>query len=105
MAEREHIIELRGQGPAYEADYAGWLEHQIGLMKAGRWSELDEANLIDEVESLGRADFKAFVSSFEIVIAHMLKWDFQPDRRSHGWIGSIAEHRARIDQERADSPS
>ena len=105
MAEREHIAELRRAAPGYEADYAAWLEHQIGLLKAGRWSEIDKDNLIDEVESLGRSDFKGFVSALEILIAHMLKWDLQPQRRSNSWIASIAEHRDRISQELEDSPS
>jgi hypothetical protein len=105
MAEREHLSELRRAAPGYEADYAAWLEHQIGLLKADRWSEVDKDNLIDEVESLGRSDFRSLVSAFEIVIAHMLKWDHQPERRSNSWIASIAEHRARIGQELEDSPS
>jgi hypothetical protein len=105
MAEREHITNLRRAAPGYEADYAAWLEHQVGLLKAGRWGEVDKANLIDEVESLGRSDFKRLVSAFEIVIAHMLKWDFQPEPRSNSWLASIEEHRDRISQELADSPS
>ena len=105
MAEREHITELRRAAPGYEADYAAWLEHQVRLLKADRWSEVDKANLIDEVESLGRSEFKGFVSAFEIVIAHMVKWDFQPERRSNSWISSIIEHRERIKQELEDSPS
>lgn len=75
------------------------------MLKADRWSEVDKDNLIDEVESLGRSDFKGFVSAIEIVVAHMLKWDFQPGKRSPGWIASIDEHRARIGQELGDSPS
>jgi hypothetical protein len=105
MAEREHIAELRRAAPGYEADYAAWLQHQVGLLKADRWSEVDKDNLIDEVESLGRSDFKGFVGAFEIVITHMLKWDFQPERRSRSWIASIVEHRDRIQQELMDSPS
>jgi len=105
MAEREHITRLRRVDPGYEADYAAWLQRQVDLLKADRWSEVDKANLIDEVESLGRSDFKGLVSAIEIVIAHMLKWDFQPERRSNSWIGSIEEHRGRIHQELADSPS
>jgi hypothetical protein len=105
MAEREHIVELRRAAPGYEADYAAWLEHQVSLLKADRWSEVDKENLIDEVESLGRSDFKAFVSAFEILLAHMLKWDFQPERRSRSWQGSILEHRQRIADELEDSPS
>jgi hypothetical protein len=105
MAEREHITRLRRADPGYEADYAAWLQHQVDLLKADRWSDVDKSNLIDEVESLGRSDFKRLVSAFEVVIAHMLKWDFQHERRSNSWIASIEEHRDRIRQELVDSPS
>jgi hypothetical protein len=105
MAEREHITELRRAAPGYEADYAAWLDHQVGLLKADRWSEVDKDNLIDEVEDLGRSAFRGFVSTIEIVIAHMLKWDLQPERRSRSWQASILEHRRRIETELEDSPS
>lgn len=105
MAERDPSVAPGRNRLAYEADYAAWISHQVELLKADRWSEVDKENLIDEVESLGRSDFKSFVSAIEIVIAHMLKWDYQPARRGPSWIGSIDEHRARIEQELADSPS
>ena len=105
MAEREHIIQLRGTGPAYEQDYAAWVDHQAGLIKAGRWQEIDRDNLIDEVESLGRSVFNSFVGAIEVVLLHMLKWDYQPERRSRSWILSIDEHRARAEQELEDNPS
>ncbi|HZG09462.1 MAG TPA: DUF29 domain-containing protein [Allosphingosinicella sp.] len=105
MAEREHIIQLRGTGPGYEEDYAAWVDHQVGLIKAGRWNEIDRDNLIDEVESLGLSVFKGFVSAIEVVLLHMLKWDFQPERRSRSWIASVDEHRLRAEQELEDSPS
>jgi hypothetical protein len=105
MAERDHINEVRRAPPGYEADYAAWFDHQVGLLKADRWSEVDKANLIDEVESLGRSAFRGFVSAIEIVVAHMLKWDHQAERRSRSWLASIVEHRRRIEDELEDSPS
>lgn len=91
--------------PGYADDYAAWLQHQIDLMRAGRWAELDRDHLIDEVEDLGRSEFNAFVSAIEIVLVHMLKWDHQPERRSRSWIASIVEHRRRADQSLRDNPS
>ena len=105
MAERDHLIGLRAGGPAYEQDYAAWLQHQTALMKAGRWADVDAEHLIDEVESLGRSDYAAFTSAVEIVLVHMLKWDAQPDKRSASWVASIVEHRRRIEQSLRDNPS
>ncbi|MBY0285392.1 MAG: DUF29 domain-containing protein [Sphingomonas sp.] len=105
MAEREHIIAARRQVPGYAEDYAAWLQHQIDLMRAGRWSDLDTEHLIDEVEDLGRSEFNAFVSAVEIVLVHMLKWDFQPERRTPSSIASIIEHRRRIVRLLKQNPS
>ncbi len=91
--------------PAYEQDYAAWLAGQVDLMRASRWSELDHANLIDEVESLGRSDYAGLVSAIEIVLVHMLKWDLQPERRTPSWVASIDEHRRRMAQSLEDNPS
>ena len=101
MAEKDPKLNF----PAYEADYAAWLAAQVELLRAGDFEQLDLDNLLDEVESLGRSDFNGFVGSFEILIAHMLKWDYQPSYRTNGWIASIDEHRARIERDLFDSPS
>jgi hypothetical protein len=105
MAERDHLIALRSAEPGYEQDYAAWLDRQIGLLRDRRFDELDLPNLLDEVEGLSRSDFKSFVSAIEIVLLHMLKWDYQDLHRSRSWLLSIIEHRQRIADELADSPS
>jgi hypothetical protein len=105
VGEREHLIRLDPHNPGYDEDYAAWLGEQVARMRAGHWTELDAANLIDEVESLGRSDFKGFVSAIEIVLVHMLKWDVQPERRGPSWVASIVEHRQRIADELEASPS
>ena len=104
MAEQDPKLAGRNY-PAYEADYAAWLSAQVDLLRAGDFAHLDMDHLLDEVESLGRSDFNGFVSAFEILIAHMLKWDHQPSYRTNGWIASIDEHRSRIEHDLVDSPS
>jgi len=104
MAERDPQVRRQGY-PSIEEDYASWLQSQIHLLRERRFDELDLPNLVDEVGDLGVSDFKAFVSAVEIVIAHMLKWDLQPERRGNSWIASIEEHRARLEQSLHDSPS
>ena len=105
MADRDPQIRSRRDYPAYEADYAAWISAQAAALQSGRFDELDIANLVDEVESLGRSDFAAFASAIEIVLIHMLKWQVQPERRTPSWVASIAEHRSRIAQALEDNPS
>jgi hypothetical protein len=91
--------------PLYEHDFSLWLERQAELLREGRLSELDVANLLEEIESMGRKDKKAIQSNLVVVVAHLLKYQFQPDQRSASWRGSIAEHRRRLRYDLAESPS
>lgn len=44
-------------------------------------------------------------SSLLVVLKHLLKYQFQPRRRSRSWLSSIAEHRRRLRNDLATSPS
>jgi hypothetical protein len=54
---------------------------------------------------LGRSDKRAVGSALKVVLEHLLKWQFQPDKRSSSWSDSIEEHRDRIARILEDSPS
>ena len=105
MADRDPQLRTRRGYPAYDADYAAWLNAQVELLGAGRFEELDVENLIEEVGDLGRSEFSSFVSGIEIVLVHMLKWEHQPGRRTRGWVASIVEHRRRIARSLKANPS
>ena len=40
----------------YETDFYAWTQEQAKLLRKCQWSELDLANLIEEIESLGKQD-------------------------------------------------
>ncbi|WP_375382812.1 DUF29 domain-containing protein [uncultured Sphingomonas sp.] len=104
MAERDPS-ELRRNYPAYEEDFAAWLGAQAALLRARRFDELDIEHLVDEVESVGRSEFRAFASSIELIIFHMLKWDFQPELRGTSWRKSIRDQRRSAAKLLVDNPS
>jgi hypothetical protein len=104
MAERDPGL-ISTEAPAYEKDYAAWLDCQLSLLRQRRFADLDVDNLLDEVNDLGLSEFRAFRSAIEVVVAHMLKWDHQPSKRGPSWIASIEEHRARIEDALTTSPS
>ncbi|MEO0377459.1 MAG: DUF29 domain-containing protein [Cyanobacteria bacterium P01_A01_bin.17] len=89
----------------YNQDFAQWLDQTVQLLKEGKLDELDLENLIEEVESLGRSEKRALSSNLIIVILHLLKWRYQPEKRSGSWKGSIIEHRRRVKRLLKDSPS
>lgn len=89
----------------YERDFCLWLEQQAELLREGRLSELDAANLLEEIESMGRKDRRAIKSNLTVVLTHLLKYQYQPDQRSGSWRASIVEHRQRLRDDLEESPS
>lgn len=74
-------------------------------LKQRRWQDLDVDNLVEEIDSLGRSDRRALKSRLEVLLVHLLKWTYQADRRSNGWLATITEQRLRIQDLLTDSPS
>ena len=105
MADLAHRIDARTAAPGYAEDYAAWIEHQRQLMREHRLSELDLENLIDEVGDLGSNIWDKYVSAIELVLLHMLKWDYQSTHRSRSWQQSIGVHRDRLIDVLAQNPS
>jgi hypothetical protein len=90
---------------AYDEDYHAWVFEQIALLKAGRWRDLDIANLTDELKSLASSEQNEIDSRLTVLLQHLLKWEFQPERRSNSWRATIIEQRMRINKAIAKSPS
>lgn len=90
---------------AYEQDYARWCEEQAALLRGGRVDALDRENLAEEIESLGRSQEDEIESRLAVLLAHLLKWRFQPEERSNSWKATIFEQRTRIARRLRQSPS
>ncbi len=80
----------------YEYDFNEWLLQQINLLKQGKIAELDTDHLIAELEDMGKSNLRELESRLIILIAHLLKWQFQPEQQSSSWRGSIREQRAKL---------
>jgi len=89
----------------YEQDYYAWTEQQAALLQAGRFTEIDLVHLIEEVEDMGRSQRRAVKSALLVVLIHLLKYRFQPTHRAPSWRATLREHRRRLRDEFADSPS
>jgi hypothetical protein len=89
----------------YDQDFVGWTEQMVTALRQGDWAGLDIENLIEEVEALGKSDRRAIKSRLEVLLMHLLKWQFQPTQRSRSWEATILEQRMRIVEILEDSPS
>ncbi|MEA3642206.1 MAG: DUF29 domain-containing protein [Lamprobacter sp.] len=89
----------------YEQDIHAWTAQTAALLKQGRFQEVDVVHLIEELEAMARRDRQELVSRLKILLAHLLKWAYQPAHRSGSWRGSILEQRLRIRDLLNDCPS
>lgn len=89
----------------YETDFYAWTQEQARLLRERRFDDLDLENLVDEVETVGRSDKRQIESRLETLMAHLLKWKFQPGSRGNSWIRTIFEQRRRLIGLVEDSPS
>ena len=89
----------------YESDFYAWTQQQSELIALKKWSSLDTANVIEELESLGRKERQELRNRLGILLGHLLKWQFQQEQRSNSWRGTIREQRKQINLLLKDSPS
>jgi len=90
---------------SYEQDFGLWAEQMADLLASGRFSELDIENLVEEIRDLSKRERDRLLASLRLILHHLLKWDYQPQRRSRGWLGTIQRERANIRLYLDDSPS
>lgn len=94
-----------GRLAAYDEDFALWSAEQGALLRAGKLDGLDRENLAEEIESLGRSERKEIRKRLRVLLAHLLKWQFQPAKRKGGWRSTILMQRRELHRTLAENPS
>ncbi|MBF0339086.1 MAG: DUF29 domain-containing protein [Nitrospirae bacterium] len=89
----------------YEVDFYQWVFYNADLLRQGRFAEIDLENIIEELEDMGRNNKRELLSRLEVLIAHLLKWQYQSKRRSISWRATIGNQRTAIKFLLEDSPS
>ncbi len=69
----------------YEQDYSAWAARTAALLRQRRFTELDLDHLIEELDDMGRSQRHELVNRLRVLLAHLLKWQFQYGRLSERW--------------------
>jgi predicted nucleic acid-binding Zn-ribbon protein len=93
------------QSNLYELDFYAWTVEQSKLLKEGDLKNLDIVNLVEEVESLGKQQRQELRNRLGVLIGHLLKWNYQPEKRSKSWRVTIREQRREILIHLKENPS
>jgi hypothetical protein len=89
----------------YEKDFYAWTVHNAKLLREGKLSEVDIEHIAEEIESMGKSERRELINRLAVLIAHLLKWQFQPERRSNSWKYTIEEQRDEVLELIEESPS
>ena len=89
----------------YETDFYAWTQRQATLLRDEEFAELDLHNLIEEIEAVGRSEKRELASRLQVLIMHLLKWQYQENLRSRSWQSTIRTQRSDLARLLADNPS
>jgi len=90
---------------SYDQDFFAWTRQQADFMRERQFQELDLEHLIEEIESMGASERRQLVSGLKMLMAHLLKWQFQSHMQSRSWSATIKEQRLSIEDLLDDNPS
>lgn len=89
----------------HDNDFYAWTQEQAYLLRNRQFHQIDVANIAEEIEDMGRSEKRELESRLEILIMHLLKWQFQPHLRSRSWQLTIKEQRIRLEKLLQENPS
>ncbi len=89
----------------YDRDFCQWISVTVDLLQKNKFAEIDLEYLIEEIADMGKSEKHALESNLRVVLMHLLKYKYQPQRRSRSWLTTIREHRIRLRKSLENSPS
>ena len=89
----------------HDQDFHAWAKRNAELIRQGKLSEIDVENIAEELESMGKSQKRELVNRLAVLLAHLLKWQHQPERRSNSWVSTIVTQRREILLLLDESPS
>ena len=89
----------------YNKDFYAWLMKNADLLRQHKFNEVDIEHVAEELESMGKSEKRELTSRLTVLLAHLLKWKFQPALRSRSWKNTILTQRIDITELLEDSPS
>lgn len=90
---------------AYEKDVVAWANEQAALLRAGNFSDLDVEHIAEEIEDVGKSEQRELARRMAVLLAHLLKWAYQPERRGASRRRTIDAQRKEVAYGLSETPS
>jgi len=88
----------RALADLYVADETAWLDQTAELVRSGRFDQLDPETLAEYLTDMAKRDRREVFSRLVVLLAHLLKWEYQPDRRTGSWQATVLEQQRELRQ-------
>jgi hypothetical protein len=82
----------------YDLDETAWLETTAELIRHGRFEAVEFDTLAEYLTDMAKRDRREVFSRLVVLLAHLLKWEYQRDFRSGSWQGTILEQQRELSQ-------
>ena len=89
----------------YDQDVMAWAVEQARLLRAGLLDQLDIEHIADEIEDVGKSEKRELASRMAVLLAHLLKGQYQPVRRGTSWERTVREQRKQVLRKLKETPS
>lgn len=89
----------------YEQDFYAWTQRQAALIREGNFTAVDVANVLEEIETLGRKEVSELRSRYTVLSTHLLKEIFHPGRAGRSSRSAIVNQRVAIARHMSDNLS
>ena len=90
---------------SYDSDFHAWAMHNAALLRRGNLAEVDVQHIAEELESMGASERRELMNRLQVLLLHLLKHEYQPQRRGKRGLLTINHQRTAIERLLEQSPS
>lgn len=80
----------------YEKDETAWLEIMADLLAHGEYADLDHKHLSEFLFDMAKRDRGEVNNRLALLLCHLLKWQYQPEKQAGSWRGTIRVQRREL---------
>lgn len=89
----------------YDKDLYKWTQEQTAFLRNREYMKLDFENIIEELESVGRSERDKLESFITLLLMHMLKIKYQPEKHTRSWDLTIKNSKHKAKKVLKENPS
>lgn len=89
----------------YETDFHAWAVQNARLLREGKLSKIDAEHIAEELEGMSASERRELLNRLQVLLSHLLKHQYQPERRGKSWLLTVSHQRTAIERLLEQSPS